>query len=505
MQKRNVLLGLMLGAVASASAQDLSTWPKYKNIAINTKASGANVAANVAKFPVLVRLDAANANDIFTEAAAGGADIRLANAAGVARPFEIESWDATNKRAVIWVLADSVKGNDSVAALRIYWGVSNATTASNPKAVFDTANGFVAVWHMNGSTNESDATANGFTATPFGDPAVNDSAAVGKGRKFNGTQYFQAVGTAASALNLGADAQYSLSAWVRADSVNPTGGTGHVIVNKGDHQWTLATYSGNNQAPNRWYEITTKANNTWNQTTTAPRNGDSYPGLSLNSHIGTWRYMTGTWNGTTPTAAVGRIYVDGKLENTTTPDITTHANGMDAGRSTTRDVHIGALSNQAANSSEATGAMERYWIGTLDEIRVSRVARDSNWIRLEFETQKPGASAVVLGATQTQVVSLSPADAAARLAHSFSVKSVAQGMTFQIANAYEGKAIVTLVDMWGRTVWSGAFAPGATQLSWNGTIKGGVANSGVYMARLTLLGSQGKTVQVYDRKVPYTR
>src|SRR5690606_360921 len=139
MQKRNVLLGLMLGAVASASAQDLSTWPKYKNIAINTKASGANVAANVAKFPVLVRLDAANANDIFTEAAAGGADIRLANAAGVARPFEIESWDATNKRAVIWVLADSVKGNDSVAALRIYWGVSNATTASNPKAVFDTA------------------------------------------------------------------------------------------------------------------------------------------------------------------------------------------------------------------------------------------------------------------------------------------------------------------------------------------------------------------------------
>lgn len=505
MHKKNLLLGLMLGAVASASAQGLSQWPKYKNIAINTKASGANVAANVARFPVLVRLDANNANDVFTEAAAGGADIRFADTAGVARPFDIEFWDAANKRAAIWVLADTVKGNDSVAALRMYWGVPTATSASNSKAVFDTAHGFVAVWHMNGSTNETDATANAFAATAFGDPTVNDSAAVGKGRKFNGSQYFQAVGTASSALNLAADAQYTLSAWVRADSVNPTGGTGHVIVNKGDHQWTLATYSGSNQAPNRWYEITTKANNTWNQTTTAPRSADGYEGLPLNSHVGTWRYMTGTWNGTTPEAAVGRIYIDGKLENTTTPNITTHANGMDAGRGLARDVHIGALSNQGAGSTEATGAMERYWIGSLDEIRVSRVARDSSWIRLEFETQKPGAATVTLGPTQT-VVSVAPM-AALRAGQSFfSVKAVGQGLTFQIPAAHDGKAVITLIDTWGRTVWSGAFAPGSAQLGWNGTVKGGmVANSGLYVARLTLMNPQGKAVQVYDRKVPFTR
>ncbi len=504
MHKKKLLLGLMLGAVATASAQSLSTWPKYKNITINTKASGANVAASVAKFPVLVRLDATNANDVFTDAAAGGADIRFADTSGQARPFEIESWDATNKRAAIWVLADSVKGNDSVAALRIYWGVPNATTASNSKAVFDTANGFVAVWHMNGSATETSVTGHAFVATPFGDPAVNDSAAIGKGRTFNGTQYFQAIGTASGALNLAADAQYTLSAWVRADSVNPTGGTGHVIVNKGDHQWTLATYSGNNQAPNRWYEITTKANNTWNQTTTAPRAADGYEGLPLNSHVGTWRYMTGTWNGTTPSAAVGRIYVDGKLENTTTPDITTHANGMDAGRSLARDVHIGALSNQGATSTEATGAMERYWIGSLDEVRVSRVARDSNWVRLEFETQKPGAAAVKLGPTQT-IVSVSPM-AASGLAQGFSVKVAGQGVMFRMPAAHEGKAVITLVDTWGRTVWSGAFAPGATHLAWNGTVKGGmVANSGLYVARLTLMNNQGKTVQVYDRKVPLTR
>src|SRR5690606_31488384 len=136
------------------------------------------------------------------------------------------------------------------------WGVPTATAASNSAAVFDTTNGFVAVWHMNGTTTEKSSTAHEFLATPFGgDPAVNDSAAIGKGRTFDGAQYLQAIGTASSALNLAADAQYTLSAWVRPDSVNPTAGGGHVIVNKGDHQWTLATYSGSNQAPNRWYEI----------------------------------------------------------------------------------------------------------------------------------------------------------------------------------------------------------------------------------------------------------
>src|SRR4051812_35214929 len=104
----------VLGLCAAAFAADnLALWSKYKVIAINTKASGANVAASVLKVPVLVRLDSPNAADVFSGASAGGADVRFANAAGVAKPFEIEYWNATTKKAAIWVLADSVKGNDS--------------------------------------------------------------------------------------------------------------------------------------------------------------------------------------------------------------------------------------------------------------------------------------------------------------------------------------------------------------------------------------------------------
>src|SRR5690606_2368456 len=42
--------------------------------------------------------------------------------------------------------------------------------------------------------------------------------------------------------------------------------------------------------------------------------------------------------------------------------------------------------------------------GYLDEVRVSEVERSADWIKLNFETQRAAATAVTLGATQTQTV-----------------------------------------------------------------------------------------------------
>ena len=139
----------LLGMVAATFAADnLAQWSKYKPVTINTKASGAGISSNVLKVPVLVRLDSTNAADVFSGASAGGADIRFANAAGVARPFEIEQWNATTKKAVIWVLADTVKANDSTVSLRLYWGNPSAAPGSNGPAVFETSNGYVGAWHL---------------------------------------------------------------------------------------------------------------------------------------------------------------------------------------------------------------------------------------------------------------------------------------------------------------------------------------------------------------------
>ena len=44
----------------------------------------------------------------------------------------------------------------------------------------------------------------------------------------------------------------------------------------------------------------------------------------------------------------------------------------------------------------------RSWEGILDEARVMNVAVNTDWIKLDFESQKPGAKFLVFGATQTR-------------------------------------------------------------------------------------------------------
>ena len=42
---------------------------------------------------------------------------------------------------------------------------------------------------------------------------------------------------------------------------------------------------------------------------------------------------------------------------------------------------------------------KREWDGILDEARVLKVARDANWVKLEFESQKEGAKFLSFGPT----------------------------------------------------------------------------------------------------------
>ena len=146
MKTQIAMLGMLAILEMAFSQENYSTWSKYKDITINTTSGGANVTGTVVNFPVLVRLTSANA-DVFTQALGGGADIRFANAAGTHLPYQIERWSVTDTSAAIWVLADTVKGNDS-SKVRIYWGKSGVSDSSTASKVFDTANGFVSVWHL---------------------------------------------------------------------------------------------------------------------------------------------------------------------------------------------------------------------------------------------------------------------------------------------------------------------------------------------------------------------
>lgn len=148
---------------------------------------------------------------------------------------------------------------------------------------------------------------------------------------------------------------------------------------------------------------------------------------------------------------------------------------------------------------------ERYMNGSLDEITVSTVLRDTNWIKLSYETQKAGSNVV----TDTARPVTSIGNVAAQFAgRTLTVKTAGKGLLFQIQGVEAGKANVSLVDMWGRTVWNNAaqISAGLNNVSWNGNANNGVAvSSGIYIVRVSLIDAAGKQLGTLQRTVPFAR
>jgi hypothetical protein len=89
-------------------------------------------------------------------------------------------------------------------------------------------------------------------------------------------------------------------------------------------------------------------------------------------------------------------------------------------------------------------------------------------------------------------------------AFGFSAKPSAQGIVFRMNTANGQKAVLNLVDVWGRTVYTGAFKGG--MLHWNGTgSKGESVSPGLYVARVRVTDAQGRKVQGLEHKVAFTR
>jgi hypothetical protein len=146
----------------------------------------------------------------------------------------------------------------------------------------------------------------------------------------------------------------------------------------------------------------------------------------------------------------------------------------------------------------------------VDEVRVQKVARSANWVKLEYANQNAAQTVSPVTAAQVAItvdpVGISHANLTAGEALSF--KKLSQGLLFQIRTDAAVKARLSVVDMHGRTVWSRKVtaASGLNQIAWNGDSKlGSGIGAGVYMVRMALLDADGKVTHRLDRKIPLTR
>ena len=135
--KRNLLIALMgLFTVVSAftlTAQAQTGWfdPAWE---YQTQIAIANPAgSSLSNFQVQVAL---NGSFNFAQAKSDGSDVRVTASDGVTFiPFWIESWNASNASAVIWVQVPSIPSTGTTVYL--YYGNPAASSASNGNATFN--------------------------------------------------------------------------------------------------------------------------------------------------------------------------------------------------------------------------------------------------------------------------------------------------------------------------------------------------------------------------------
>ncbi|MSU36491.1 MAG: DUF2341 domain-containing protein [Pedosphaera sp.] len=322
--------------MSALAAAPFESWPRAGSIFILTTPEGAKLSssASVEGFPLLVRLH----KDYFPfgEAKANGEDIRFSTGTGVSLAYQIEEWDAAKGVASIWVRVPLIKGNER-QEIRLHWGRADAVSESNGAAVFNESNGYLSVWHMNGPVKDEVGT---LESEDVGTTATEGR--VGLARHFSG-KHGIFCGDKIPNYPVGAGS-HSSEMWLRAEKPNGRTlawgnehGQGKVVMHfqspphvRMDCYFSGADVSSAGRMPmNEWVQVV----HTYQQ-------GDS------------------------------RIYVDGVLGGVSTRP------GAPLAIQTPARLFIG-------------GWYHDYdFIGDIDEVRISRVARSADWVRLQYENQK---------------------------------------------------------------------------------------------------------------------
>lgn len=362
---------LTVTARVPSADSNLANWPHSRTIHLNTKASGAGISGDVHGFPLAVRLHSGNFS--FPQARKDGQDLRFSKSNGVRLPHEIEYWDAVACSAVVWVGLDTVKANDSTQHIRMFWGKEDAEKDNNWTAIFDTTAGFGGVWHLNEKPNDfprimRDRSAFGRfgTGTNFSSSGWV-TAVLGKGTKFDGTNDHISLGTDIPALSTVPAATFS--SWVYLPHTNSKKILFGLSKNNGSatNDSRFAVYLQNQK-------IHVEA-----------RAGDG-EALQTSSTVdtvaaNTWLHLAAVVDYANDSILV---YINGAAKA---------LNQLPTFSSTQTSATV---SSNGAFGSEDLGA-STYLDGRLDEIQLSRVKRNADWVKLAYENERPGASILSFG------------------------------------------------------------------------------------------------------------
>jgi len=326
-------------AMAADAAWWNDDWSYRKAITLDTSPKGAGVAQAPGRLPVLIRLHPGNFQ--FDGVAKTGADLRFIAADGkTPLNYEVESFDPVMGVGQIWLdTTDLPAGGQQTVWM--YYGNTKAPAQSSGAATFDAD--YTLVYHFDeaAGTPPKDATAYANNATK-GQLRSVDGGIVGKAARFDGSATLALP--AAASLNVAAGGNFSFSTWIKLDAL-PTTPTA-LYARRQDGKALLIGLAGG--VP--FVEIN-------QQRSTA--------GEPIKA--GQWTHLAVTADGTQTV-----LYVDGKPYATlaaTLPALT------------------GAATLGGDQAADGQGDTLANFVGDMDELRLSRVARSATLIAVDTLSQ----------------------------------------------------------------------------------------------------------------------
>ena len=316
-------------AASELAAAKYKGWQHSGSLCILTTPDGADLPAMAKEsdFPLLVHLDKDWFH--FNEAMPKGEDIRFASSTGVPLAYQIDNWDATAGTAAIWVRIPTITGN-ARQEITLYWGKSDAASESDGAAVFNKSNGYLSVWHMDDTLRDDAGTVTvQDAATTAATGMIGPSRHFTGGRGMNGGGKIRTYPFASTS--------HTTEAWFKADKFNSSlirWGRGNLVNLR-----LLSTPAH--------FAIT----NCW---------GSPIQQSASLMEKNQWTHVAYTFS-----LQGWMIYVNGR------PDMPAVWNNCQE-IATPVELQIGDG-----------------FAGDLDEVRVSSLARSADWMKLQYENQKP--------------------------------------------------------------------------------------------------------------------
>jgi hypothetical protein len=368
-QRSSATAGVQIrGGTGAATDWYNTSWLYRKKITINPQ----YVGGGESNFPLIVsRTDPdfkySGSGGHFASSTAG--EIVFTDSSGNKLSHEIEYYASTTGQIIAWVKVPFLSST-STRDIYVYYGNTTVPLANQQDKTNVWDSNYKAVVHLpdGSSLTANDSTSNGNNGTISG--ATADTGYIDGNALFDGVN---------NSIDIGAIPQtgtLTLSAWVKATAVPPGGDDGNIITESGFADGTAG------------YQITTTKDNGPYQFDILIMDNSLANNIRYSNTqvvLGQWYYVVGTFNPST----TQNIYINGQLDNGSTAG-TVPSNNM---HSSTHHTTIGYDS-----------AYPLAFKGDIDEVRISNVARSSDWITTEYNNQaSPGTFVSFSGeGTRTQ-------------------------------------------------------------------------------------------------------